>query len=158
MGGMNWKRARRIQSWEEKYAPGTEIDNGRVIWDGPPRDSLAKRAAAAEMEWRRTPSEGSKRKRQLPKKPASAASPRPTVALCDRSLEARLLHQVVMAVINAGRGDILKGIDDLNAYYKTGIPTVADIVGARPETAIITGGIEWDDKVYSFSVARRVNR
>ena len=72
------------------------------------------------------------------------------------SIESAMLHQVVMAVINTGQGDILKGIDDLNAYYNCKIPTVADIVGSRPETALIHGGIEWDDKVYSFSVARTV--
>jgi hypothetical protein len=31
-------------------------------------------------------------------------------------------------------------------------------VGGWPQTAIITGGIEWDDKVYSFSVARMVRK
>ena len=36
------------------------------------------------------------------------------------------------------------------------LPTVADIVGGRPETAIIEGGITWDDKVYRFSVARTI--
>jgi hypothetical protein len=71
------------------------------------------------------------------------------------SSETKLLHEVVMAVINAGRSDILKGIDDLNAYYGCKIPTVEDIVGGRPETAIIEGGITFEDKVYRFSVARR---
>lgn len=67
-----------------------------------------------------------------------------------------LLHKVVMAVINAGHGNILKEIDDLNVYYGCKIPTVADIVGGRPETAVISGGITWDDKVYSFQVARLI--
>lgn len=73
-------------------------------------------------------------------------------------LEAKLLHQVVMAVISAGQSDILKGIDDLNAYYDSALPTVADIVGSRPETAIIEGGIMWDDKVYRFSVAQTIRK
>ena len=92
-----------------------------------------------------------------PVPPAGTVKPKPPSAGDGSEPDHKaLLHQVVMAVINAGQSDILKGIDDLNAYYNGRIPTVADIVGARPQTAIITGGIEWDDKVYSFSVARRV--
>jgi hypothetical protein len=70
--------------------------------------------------------------------------------------EAKLLHQVVMAVIEAGQGDILAGIDGINAYYGTNIPTVADVIGGRPKHAIITGDISFDDKVYSFKCAREV--
>lgn len=72
------------------------------------------------------------------------------------SIEAKLLHEVVMAVISADQGDILKEIDGLNEFYNCRIPTVADIVGSRPETAIIEGGLTWDDRVYRFSVARMV--
>jgi hypothetical protein len=61
-----------------------------------------------------------------------------------------------MAVINAGQNDILKGIPDLNAYYNCELPTVADVVGGRPATAIIHGEITWDDTVYSFKCARAV--
>jgi len=77
-----------------------------------------------------------------------------------KSLEGSLLHQVVMAVIESGNGDLLKGIDALNEYYGSELPTVEDIVGGRPETVIIEGGITWEDKVYRFSVARplTVNR
>lgn len=71
--------------------------------------------------------------------------------------EAKLLHQVVLAVISAGHANILKGIDDLNAYYGFCIPTVADVIGERPAYAIITGGITFDDKVYSFQCARVVS-
>lgn len=71
--------------------------------------------------------------------------------------EAKLLHQVVIAVISAGHGDDLKGIAELNAYYGTAIPTVADVIGGRPVHAIITGGITFDDKVYSFTCARMVS-
>lgn len=70
--------------------------------------------------------------------------------------EAKLLHQVVMAVIEAGQGDILKGIHDLNVYYGSELPTVADVIGGRPEHAIITGGISFDDKVYSFKCERTI--
>lgn len=68
--------------------------------------------------------------------------------------EAKLLHQVVMEVICAGHGDILKGIPALNAYYGSDLPTVADVLGCRPKNAIITGDISFDDKVYRFTCAR----
>lgn len=73
-------------------------------------------------------------------------------------LEASLLHEVMMAVIQSGHGDLLSGIGSLNEYYETRIPTVEDIVGGRPETAIIEGGITWEDKVYRFSVARLIRK
>lgn len=70
--------------------------------------------------------------------------------------EAKLLHQVVMAVIECGQGDILKSIDALNAYYGCPLPTVAEVIGGRPVHAIITGDISFDDLVYSFKCARTV--
>ena len=71
-------------------------------------------------------------------------------------LEGKLLHEVVMAVIHSRHGDLLKGIDALNSYYECHIPTVEEIVGSRPELAVIEGGITWEDKVYRFSVARTI--
>lgn len=68
--------------------------------------------------------------------------------------EAALLHQVVMAVVEAGQGHILATVDDLNEYYGGQMPTVADVIGGRPKHAIIEGGITFDDKVYSFKCAR----
>jgi hypothetical protein len=68
--------------------------------------------------------------------------------------EAKLLHEIVMAVIEAGQSDILKSIDSLNEYYGSRIPTVSDVIGGRPKHAIITGDISFDDKVYSFKCAR----
>jgi hypothetical protein len=83
-----------------------------------------------------------------------ATSSRPSACL-----EAKLLQQVVMAVINAGQSDILKGIDELNVYYGGGpLPTVADVIGGRPEHAIITGDISFDDTVYSFKCARTIKK
>jgi hypothetical protein len=82
--------------------------------------------------------------------------PPPTSRRPTDCLEAKLLHQVVMAVINAGQGDLLKSLSDLNAYYGCDLPTVADVIGGRPGHAIITGGISFDDKVYSFTCARMV--
>lgn len=82
-----------------------------------------------------------------------ATSSRPTA--CP---EAKLLHQVVMAVIDAGQGHLLTQIDGLNAYYGTRLPTVAEVIGGRPKHAIITGGISFDDKVYSFTCARTLEK
>lgn len=152
MARMDWKRGRKFRGSEEKYEPGTVMGNGRVV-PSPDRDNLAMRAAQAERDWL-----AGGQRAKAPVKPPPAASPAHPKSLEAKSPEGRLLHQVVMAVINAGQGDILKGIDDLNAYYNAHIPTVADIIGGRPETAIITGGITWDDKVYSFKCARTVNR
>jgi hypothetical protein len=81
----------------------------------------------------------------------AATSSRPSACL-----EAKLLHQVVMAVINAGQSDLLKGIDELNSYYGSPLPTVAEVIGGRPKHAIITGDISFDDKVYSFKCARTI--
>ena len=71
-------------------------------------------------------------------------------------LEGKLLHEVVMAVIDAGHGALLAEIDALNAYYGNGMPTVESIVGARPKAARLEGGLVWDDKVFRFSVIRKV--
>lgn len=72
-----------------------------------------------------------------------------------KSADGDLLHLVVTAVIAAGHGDVLAGIDELNEYYGHQLPTVADVIGGRPEQAIIEGGITFDDKVYRFSVVRQ---
>lgn len=81
--------------------------------------------------------------------PATSSRPSPC-------LEAKLLQDVVMAVIAAGQGDILKGIASLNSYYGFELPTVADVIGGRPPAAIITGDISFNDKVYSFKCVRTV--
>lgn len=52
VGNIDWKRARKFKASEEKYAPGTVLNNGRTV-DAAPRDSLAKRAAKAEERWLR---------------------------------------------------------------------------------------------------------
>ena len=48
--GMDWRKARKFTSSEEKYEPGKVFENGRVIADVP-RDSLEKRAREAERKW-----------------------------------------------------------------------------------------------------------
>jgi len=72
------------------------------------------------------------------------------------SIEAKVLHEVVMALIEQGHGHLIAHVDSANAYYGCNIPTVADIVGGRPAGALIEGGITWDDKVYRFSVMGKV--
>jgi hypothetical protein len=69
-----------------------------------------------------------------------------------------LLEQVVLAIINAGHGEILNELPDVCRYYGSRVPTVADVIGGRPETSIITGDIAFDDKVYSFRCARVVTQ
>jgi hypothetical protein len=65
-----------------------------------------------------------------------------------------LLHQVVMAITAAGQGHLLADLPDVLALYGSKMPTVADVIGGRPATAIITGGITFEDQVWSFSCAR----
>ena len=91
--------------------------------------------------------------------PAGTVKPKPPSAVPADGSEPdhkALLHQVVMAVINAGQGHILIELPDVATYYNCRIPTVEEVIGGRPETAIITGGITFDDRVYSFSCARVV--
>jgi hypothetical protein len=68
--------------------------------------------------------------------------------------EAKILREVVMAVIEAGRADILATVNSLNAYYGHDLPTVADVIGDGPRNAIIQGGISFDDKVFRFECVR----
>lgn len=72
------------------------------------------------------------------------------------SLEAKLLHQVVMALNGEGLGYLLADLPEVLAYFNGKMPTVAEMVGGRPKTTLITGGITFDDKVWSFSCARMV--
>jgi len=50
MKRMDWKKAKRFSATEEKYKPGSVLDNGRVIADKP-RDSLDARARQVEKRW-----------------------------------------------------------------------------------------------------------
>lgn len=68
--------------------------------------------------------------------------------------EAGLLREVVMATIESGNGHILAGIKALNDYYGYDLPTVADVIGGRPQNATVVGEISFDDKVYSFRCLR----
>lgn len=74
------------------------------------------------------------------------------------SLEAKLLHQIVMALNNQGKGSLLADLPEVLAYFGGTLPTVADVVGGQPESAVITGDIAWDDRVWSFSCTRLVKR
>ena len=91
--------------------------------------------------------------------PGSPAAKRVTATDDGSSVDhEKLLHQVVMAVINAGQGHILNELPEVAAYYNCRIPTVEEVVGGRPENAIITGAITFDDRVCSFSCARMVSQ
>jgi hypothetical protein len=63
MSGLNWNKTRKFREYEEKYIPGTVMDNGRVISDRP-RDQLAARAAKAEEQWLLERAEKAKERRQ----------------------------------------------------------------------------------------------
>ena len=158
--------SRTIRTWDEleQFASGTEVE-----WTG------ARRVSEAEIESAKTP-KGAWTRHTLAGWGVPWPPPRgwkaaliagvpieQGAALKDsvresvkESLEAKLLHQVVMALINAGKGDFLNELPEVSAYFGCRVPTVADIVGGRPETAIIEGGITWEDRVYRFSVARTV--
>jgi hypothetical protein len=49
---IDWRRARKFQSSEEKYEPGKVLESGRVVASAP-RDSLDKRAREVERAWLR---------------------------------------------------------------------------------------------------------
>ena len=48
---MNWQKARKFKSAEEKWATGTVLESGRVVVND--TDTLEARAKAAEREWLR---------------------------------------------------------------------------------------------------------
>jgi hypothetical protein len=50
MTKINWSRTRKFREYEEKFEPGTELRNGRIVAPKRP-DSLAARAAQAEKDW-----------------------------------------------------------------------------------------------------------
>lgn len=80
--------------------------------------------------------------------------PAPRVSTPD-SLEAQLLREVVMALNSDGMGHYLADLPEVVAYFGGKMPTVAEVIGGRPKSAIITGGITFDDTVWNFSCARR---
>ena len=51
MAKINWSKARKFQSFEEKYQPGTVLRNGRVVAPAESRDQLSARAASAMREF-----------------------------------------------------------------------------------------------------------
>lgn len=82
------------------------------------------------------------------------ADQRPPRESAKDSIEAKLLHDVVMAITSAGLAHLLAEVPDVLAYFGGKLPTVAEVVGSRPLPELITGGITLDDKVWSFSCAR----
>ena len=74
-------------------------------------------------------------------------------------LEARMLRALVIAIIEADRGDLLARVDGLATYFGSGFPTVQDVVGELlPPNIVIEGGLRLDDRVYKFSCIRTVTK
>lgn len=73
------------------------------------------------------------------------------------SIEAKLLHDVVLAVINAGHGPLLNEVEGINAFYNSELPKVSDFMppGSNYE---ITGELRLDDRVYRFWCARETRK
>lgn len=76
----------------------------------------------------------------------------------EEPIEKKLLHQVVMALTDAGQAHLLANLPEVLAYYGSRVPTVEEVIGGRPSNALITGGITFDDKVWRFSCSRLVAR
>lgn len=75
----------------------------------------------------------------------------------EKSLEAKLLHKAVMAVINANMAHLFADEPEILSYFGGSMPTVRDMVPtATPE--MVTGEITLDDRVWSFTCARSVRR
>lgn len=70
--------------------------------------------------------------------------------------EAKLFRAVVMAAIESGHGEIVAAVPGVSAYFGGELKTVERVIGGRPKNAVITGGISFDDKVYSFRCVRSV--
>lgn len=79
MSKLSWKKARKFRDYEEKYEPGTELRNGRIVQPRKP-DSLAARAAQAEKQWLADREQATKKQRQrrrnARRKPTHAQSQR----------------------------------------------------------------------------------
>jgi len=137
MAKMNWYKAKKFRV-SEPANPGGKPER-QVLWVDN-WDDLERIAEGREPQNR-----GHKR---LHNKTDSAPD----------SLEAKLLHQVVMALNSRGKASFLADLPEVLAYFGGKMPTVADVVGSRPDSALIEGGITWDDRVWSFSCSRIVSR
>lgn len=79
----------------------------------------------------------------------SVEPPKPREPAPD-SLEAGLLHDVIVAVISAGQGHILNEVEGMHDHLGSRLPTVAEVIGHIPARYEIKGEISFDDKVYRF--------
>ena len=69
--------------------------------------------------------------------------------------EAKMLRSLVLAVVEADRGDLVARVEGLAAYFGSGFPTVEEVIGeSLPPNAVVEGGIRLDDRVYKFSCIR----
>lgn len=127
-----------------------EIDAGKTVNGGWDRATLAAWGVGwpPPKGWRQMLIDGT----PIPE-PGVGAEPA-TAVRPSASPEAAILREVVMAVIESGHGEVLGGVKALNDYYGNQLPTVADVIGGRPANAVFTGGVSFDDKVYSFRCER----
>lgn len=126
-----------------------EIDAAKTAKGGWDRATLAAWGVdwPPPKGWRQLLIDGKPMPRRGVDEPATAIRP----SAC---LEAKLLRALAMAVIEAGQGDIISALSEVSAYFGTELKTVEQVIGGRPENAIITGGISFDDLVYSFRCER----
>lgn len=150
----NWDDLENIVSGSVRQVSAAEIDAAKTPKGGWTRETLAKLGVSwpPPKGWKAALIAGVPISGLPPEPPATAGAP------AKDSLEAKLLHQVVMAINNAGKGYLLADLPEVLAYFGGQMPTVGEVIGGRPEAAIITGGITFDDKVYSFQCARTVKR
>lgn len=66
-----------------------------------------------------------------------------------------LLDSVVRLLIDRGHGSLLSELPAVTAFYGGKLPTVEEVIGFRPAPCIVTGSIEFDDRVYEFKCAKR---
>lgn len=150
-GGLEWTPTRRVT--EEEIEAGK---SPRGAWT---RSQLAEWGVPWPPPggWRRriTSFDGSATSAKAAQRPSTKDIDRkPAADPAENPDAAKLLHQVVMAVINAGQGTLLNELPEVLAYYGSRIPTVADIVDGKP--AEISGEIRMDDRVYRLSCARAI--
>lgn len=128
-----------------------EIEAGRSKKGGFTRATLAKWGVPwpPPKGWMEALTEGA------PLAPQTFATPALKARYSD-SIEAELLRKVVLAVIERGCGHWLHDVPGLEEYYGTVVPTVAEVIGSRPKSALITGDITFEDYVYSFTCLRRI--
>jgi hypothetical protein len=126
----------------------SEIDAAKSEKGGWTRETLAKWGVPwpAPKGWRRALIAGEPIAHPGKKNPDSA--------------EAKLLHRVVMAVINSGNGMILTDVEGLNEYFNWDeLPTLREYLrgqGFEAQAVVVEGEARLSDRVYRFTCLRDV--